>query len=336
MEPTNSGQVDASLTNGDINASVGLVNVGHPEVSLNPTLELNFRSDGSKKPFAQRFLEGARQAINPVRFTREEARAREIRTNSIGRCCAHYRNLFPSFDDNQIAMLVFGYSATPAEADNVASVLGQATNKLADAEGPINLPPHCRDEDIKGAKTAYEDGLRDLWSSLIAYEITSETPCSRRTKKALESMSAEDAKDFEMLCSFSPWARVGVKNTLTPIPAITSIDGETWTYNGGRLTRESLATMESLGLIVREEFTTFSVPQGGTAIFEIGDETITITPREATSQVELVLGNAMFLNPGTELARVCDAPANEALPEILCMKCASFDIRIDERNHDTL
>ena len=309
-------------------ATAGLVNVTKP--SMTNTLTLNIQSSGEangKASFPQCFLEGIAKAKDPVGYATRQAEALSVRSKALADACELYRKTFPTFNDNQICLLAFGYTTTAAEADNIADVLHRASNKLPEGATPDALPVECIDEDVKGAATAYEEELREMWASLIAEEVAEGTAYRKRTKHALGEMSAGDVRAFRTLCSYSPWTKVGPSNILTPVPVLASVNEESWTSNGGAIVGEDLATFDSLGLIDTSRWTTFTIKSRTGITFDIGSMRLWVVGRkDGTEEQEVCLGSAMFLSPGVELAKICNADPAETLENMARISAKDCDV----------
>ena len=312
----------------EANATAGLVNVTKP--SMTNTLTLNIQPSGDAKgraSFPQRFLEGVAKAKDPVGYAMKQAEALTARSKALADACELYRKTFPTFSDNQICLLAFGYTMTAPEADNIADVLCRTAGKLPEGATPDALPAECIDEDVKGAATAYEEELREMWASLIAEEVVEGVAYRKRTKHALSEMSAGDVRAFKTLCSYSPWTRVGPSNVMTPVPVLASVKGESWTHNNGAITGEELSMFGSLGLIDTSRWTTFTIKGRGGVNFEIGEMVLLVVGRKGNDEEQkLSVGNVMFLSPGIELAKVCDAGPAESLADMVRIKAKDFEV----------
>lgn len=312
----------------EANATAGLVNVTKPSMTNTLTLNINALGEAKgKASFPQGFLEGIAKAKDPVGYATKQAEALAVHSKALADACELYRRTFPTFNDNQICLLAFGYTTTAVEANNIADVLCRAADKLPEGAVPDALPAECIDEDVKGAATAYEEELREMWASLIAEEVVEGTAYRKRTKHALGEMSAGDVRAFKALCSYSPWTRVGPSNTMTPVPVLASVNGESWTHNNGAVAGEDLSTFASLGLIDTSRWTTFTVKGRGWVNFEIGEMLLRVVGRKDDDEEQILnMGDVMFLSPGIELAKVCNADPAESLADMARIKAKDFDV----------
>lgn len=312
----------------EANATAGLVNVTKP--SMTNTLTLNIQPSGEAKgkaSFPQRFLEGIAKAKDPVGYATKQAEALTARSKALADACELYRKTFPTFNDNQICLLAFGYTMTAPEADNIADVLCRAASRLPEGAKPDALPADCIDEDVKGAATAYEEELREMWASLIAEEVKEGLPFGRRSKHILSEMSPRDARSFKTLCSYSPWVPVGREQKITPIPVLTQDEGETWTYNRGTLQVEDIKLFASWGLLDSGSWVSFTLIGKNAQLFTIGDCCLLVRgTKDGEEKQTLGLGDAMFLSPGIELARICETGPAELLPELARIKAKDFEV----------
>jgi len=283
------------------NAQIGLANANVSKIEISPSLQFEFNSPGESS-FLQRVLDGARKGINPIKFARRQAEIRKIEANSEAEIASILRQAYPSFTDNQIALYIYGYTTTPAEADNIIDVLHRTNLELAEPTMIDRLNQDCIDQDIKGAATAYEEELRIKWANLIASEATTGVPYGKRCKQLLGMMDTAEAKCFDTLCGYVLWTNAGPLNEATPIPVTWQDEGENWTRNSGALNIDALANLESLGLIKNGEWITFTL-QANKGMTLDSPSTRALVVNETNSIKQVTFGEIRFLKPGAELAK---------------------------------
>lgn len=308
----------SGLLNNDIkaNAQAGAVNISTNDVSFQPTVNLGICGSCDSESFPARFIRNARKAFNPIGAARDEAVLRSIEANSISDVVAIYKQTFPTFNDDQLYLLAHGYSMSAARADNLLNVLERAGN-MSGSNKVDELPESCIDLDIYGAQTAYDDELREMWAKLISQEVSSGRARSKRTKKILEQMDSEEANQLLSILRFCLWTKVGPNSVPTPIPVLlkTSKD-DSWTYNGGAISFESVVAMDSLGLLSSNDWTSFTLePKGGLNLFSSSSHFLLLNNKN--EKMEFDLGHAKFLKPGIELIETLDVPMDDRLISVM-------------------
>lgn len=306
------------LQNNDIkaNAQAGAVNISTNDVSFQPTVNLGFNGRGDLASFPARFIRNAHKALNPIGAARDEAEMRSIEASSIADVVAIYKREFPTFTDGQLCLMAHGYNTSASQADNLLNVLERA-GKMSDSNRVDELPESCIDLDIQGAQTAYDDDLREIWAKLISQEASSGRARSKRTKKILEQMDSEEANQLFSILRCCLWAKVGPNSVLTPIPVLlkTSED-DSWTYNGGTISFESVVAMDSLGLLSSNDWITFTLePKGGLNLFSSSSHVLLINNKD--EKIKINLGYAKFLKPGIELIEILDVPMDDRLMSVM-------------------
>jgi hypothetical protein len=306
------------LHNNDIkaNAQAGAVNISTNDVSFQPTVNLGINGSGDIASFPARFIRNARKALNPIGAARDEAEMRNIEASSIADVVAIYKRAFPTFTDGQLYLMAHGYNASASQADNLLNVLERA-GKMSDSNRVDELPESCIDLDIHGAQTAYDDQLREMWAKLISQEVSSGSARSKRTKKILEQMDSGEASQLFSILRCCLWAKVGPNSVFTPIPVLlrTSKD-DSWTYNGGTISSESVVAMASLGLLSTNNWTTFTLaPKGGLNLYSSSSHVLLINNKD--EKIDINLGYAKFLKPGIELIEILDVPMDDRLMSVM-------------------
>lgn len=251
--------------------------------------------------FPMNFISRTRRAINPAKYEANLAEARKTYAQSICDTFAMYKKTMPSLSDNQIFLLASGYPLTPGEADNVTEVLFGAAETAMDEANPHALDVQFKNEFIKGAATAYEAEVRDLWSKLLNSELKKPGSYSKRTMAVLREMSREDAEAFQIFCAYS-FIRPDKRR---PIPVLTELDGAGLTYNHGHIGVDQLTLLESFGLVNRQQWDEFTLPPFQRAFLITSRGRIAIT-NATSSEKKMSFGYAFFTPTGVELASICE------------------------------
>lgn len=298
------------------NAQAGVVNFAANDMNLQPTLNLNLQGDGSRSAFPVNFIQSVRSAVHPIKAAKDEAEAGCVRAKSISDIVDIYKKDFPTFSDAQIFLLAYGYPTSTMQAENVLNVLNRAGG-LADGSGVSKLDSSCIDMDIRGAQTAYDDELREIWAKLISQEVSTGHACSKRTKALLEQMDVEDANQLLSVLSCCLWAPVGPELHPEPIPLLfKTSDDDSWTYNGGMILAEAISALDSLGVLVSGKCVSFTIDPGDQLELYTSSRHVCIT-NNSKKELELNFGPAKFLKLGIELAEVVGASVDDRVLEIM-------------------
>lgn len=298
------------------NAQAGVVNFAANDMKLQPTLNLNLQGDGSRSAFPLNFIQSVRSAVHPIKAAKDEAEAACVRAKSISDIVDIYKKAFPTFSDAQIFLLAYGYPTSTMQAENVLNVLNRAGG-LADGSGVSKLDSSCIDMDIRGAQTAYDDELREIWAKLISQEVSTGHARSKRTKALLEQMDVEDANQLLSVLSCCLWTPVGPELHLEPIPLLfKTSDDDSWTYNGGMISAEAISALDSLGVLVSGKWVSFTIDPGDQLELYTSSRHVCIT-NNSKKELELNFGPAKFLKLGIELAEVVGASVDERVLEIM-------------------
>lgn len=298
------------------NAQAGAVNFAANDMCLQPTLNLNLQGCGRRLTFPLNFIQGVRRTVHPVMAAKDEAEAACVRAKSISDTVDIYRKAFPTFSDAQILLLAYGYPTSTMQAENVLDVLGRA-GELVDAPVTNRLDSSCIDQDIRGAQTAYDDELREIWAKLISQEASTGHARSKRTKVLLEQMDVEDANQLLSVLSCCLWVPVGPELHLEPIPLLfKTSDDNSWTYNGGMISAEAISALDSLGVLVSGKYVSFTIDPGDQLEMYTSSRHVCIT-NNSKKELELNFGPAKFLKLGIELAEVVGASVDDRVLEIM-------------------
>lgn len=298
------------------NAQAGAVNFAANDMNLQPTLNLDLQGDGSRSAFPLNFIQGVRSAVHPIKAAKDEAEAACVRAKSISDIVDIYKKAFPTFSDAQIFLLAYGYPTSTMQAENVLNVLNRAGG-LADGSDASKLDSSCIDMDIRGAQTAYDDELREIWAKLISQEVSTGHARSKRTKALLEQMDVEDAIQLLSVLRCCLWTPVGPELHLEPIPLLfKTSDDDSWTYNGGMISAEAISALDSLGVLVSGKWVSFTIDPGDQLELYTSSRRVCIT-NNSKKELKLDFGPAKFLKLGIELAEVVGASVDDRLLEIM-------------------
>lgn len=283
------------------------------DFSFSPELTFNWQKGKSDKrsAFPMRMLEGTSRALNPAKYENKLADARLIHTKSICECYSLYKRTMPSLTDNQAFLLANGYTLTPGEADNITSVLSEASDRCPQAD-PDKLDVQFKDSFIKGGATAYDDEVRRIWADLLNSEFQQPGSFSKKTLHMLKSMDRNDVKAFSTLCSLS----VLTPNGKRPSPVLKAINGEGWSYDNESITVDQLGMLAAIGLIDKNTWTTYTLQPHSAQKF-IGGNQCFYAKNRTEHSISFGFGNAMFLSPGIELASLCEIGNANNLQELV-------------------
>ncbi len=286
----------------------GLVNVSTDDINL--TLQPSLILAPGEQSLAGKFLQKYRKAVRPLKEAQQEAEIKRIELVSISDAVVRYREMFPTFSDMQLFLLASGCYASPEQADNFISVFARAAEKVT-VDKSDALPSSCFDLDVRGAQSAYEDNLRDVWGALIADEVSTGVERSKRAKRILEGMDGSDAKQLSNLLKFCIWTQTGLDRKISPIPVLTRTSADTtWSFNDGMISVESLELLQSLGLINLEKWIVFTIDPDDEIVFGTFTHSL-IVRNQGTESIDIKLGSCRFLKAGVELAEIIEAPTDE-------------------------
>lgn len=266
----------------------------------------------SKEAFPANFIARTRRALNPAKYEGNLAEARLAQATSICKAFALYRQTMPSLSDRQAFLLACGYSATPAEADNVIETLSNTAGSVDCDVNPERLSDEFKDEFIKGSANAYEADVRKLWIRLLSSELKKPGSFSKRTLGTLEEMSREDAEAFQAFCSCA----VIAGDRSNPIPVLTGVDSGGWTYDHESFSVDQLSLITSLGLVDTSVWTTFTV-HSHSKLVVMSNAEMFFLENNTDSEKKFDFGGARFTPIGRELSMVCEIGNSSKLPVLV-------------------
>ena len=253
--------------------------IGSPECNLIKLEGTELHFDSRKPPALIVLIDHLRWLRNPAKYAAAEAHARSKWASGLAKAYEQLRKSLPSsLTDKQVLCIALGYPSTPGEADNLSKVFMT----------------------VKGASGAYDEDVQDLWSKLIAEEVSERCKFSRPTFKALDQMDGALARAFKTVCENT--LHLGDDDDGTLCPIIGGSDSGGWTYLNGRLPSEELHELAGLGIIEFDRYINITIGEAG--VLFTGGERRFLVSSDGEGQVHF--GRLLFLRGGNELARLCD------------------------------
>ncbi|RNL44764.1 DUF2806 domain-containing protein [Paraeggerthella hongkongensis] len=310
-------------------AEANVVKIGDPTFA--PTVNFNLGGNGGKpdkEPFVYRVLSGPKRALHPAEYAhelaeaagiRDEAEARSLvsREKAIAEACRICREGNPWLSERQAYLHVMGHYVTPAEAENVFEVFEEAQRMLPD-EAVIDEPTReFKDAGVKGAASAYDDEVRELWAKIIAGELERKGSYPKSTMDALRRMDARTMGLFKKLCSTCVGSADGVVSMMDePIPLLVYDDGSTSSINGGLLSIIDIYELEAAGLFFTGLNRTYTIEAFG--FVGIADVPYQILNDEQSDEgKKLIFENGLLSDAGSRLSTLCGTGSFEHLPNLL-------------------
>lgn len=294
---------------GDINQSASASAEANGVKFSGNTVNLSLSAgSGTDKPGA---LSKIIRAINPVYYEQREAKAREIKAESILATAKRFHDEFPAMSERRALFEAMGYRITNDQADNVAEVFEEANDRI-ESQGKTakGLPPESLDAILEGSKTAYDDTIRSMWAKLVAGESLEPGTFSKRTMSVLSDMSSADAKAFGRLCSMCVFKANGLTIESEALVILQEDESKT-SFNGEAFTYSDRSSLESFGLIDSTLSCFFEVRPGGKDSVIAGSEIIVLENR-SKSTIEFTT-SPVFTKTGVQLSRLCEIGIGEGL-----------------------
>lgn len=311
-----------AIKTGDITASANL--------GFSPSVNLTLNQDAQKAPFLYRVITGVKKAINPTKFEREAAQTRAIKAQADITVYDLYRQNMPWLDEKQAFLFANGYVTTPAQAENVFAVFDGAEKQLEGTDSVEQLPPATLDGIIDGAKTAYDQNIREMWEALIAGEATNPGDYSKRAIQILKGMSRSEAESFRKLCGFS--TQYYVENAqdigFHDPKIVLTLDEAGASFNNGAIGIVELNEIGSIGLINTSMHFSNRFFRNMSLSFIAHDEVITATNTGEREWVQADFEHAIFLPAGRELARACGIGFAPELGDVLTKKFSDAGLSV--------
>lgn len=262
-------------------------------LSVSPTVVFQGGERSLEPKGVERFL----RLMNPVRYEEREAEARAIQTQSFIDSVKSVRESLPFATEQRAVMEALGYRMSNEQADNMMAAIDGAQGVLDRAGGNIRpLTPEIRDAIVDGAKSAYDDEARKIWSRLIAEEASSSGSFSKRTVSILSNMSRNEVDVFRRFCSYC------IPNEL-PLAVLHPTPDDGGGFNGGAFTYEMRNVLESIGLINCGTRSEIRVPAKRTMLIRFNGNDLAIeNPREVDAKLSF---SPVVTEYGIELSTLC-------------------------------
>ena len=296
-------------------AQAGALNVSTKDININTAFNYNRNSNLEPSP-SQSLFEQILSKINPERYAKKHRAAAQVKLKEEEDRIAFYRSNFPSFTDAQILLLAKGYENTPEQANNVVQTLKKAS-AITPPQGEITLSEKAIDQDIVGAKNAYDEEMRDIWAKLIAQEVGSGIPKGTRLKQILSSMDKTEAIEMKTLLSYCLFMQCGPSKEIRPIPILARCEADdTWSYNNRAISNTALDNLEAMGFIKQGKWITTTIPGHSALLFGSYSHKVLIENKN-DDELKLELGELILLSPGIELANIVQAKTDTRVFDIM-------------------
>ena len=322
-------------------AEANVVKIGDPTLSLAPTVNLNLGGGGAnqdREPFVCRVLSGSKRALHPAEYARElaeaagirdEAEARSLvsREKAIAEACRICREGNPWLSERQAYLHVMGHYVTPAEAENVFEVFEEARKALPNGVVAEEPTDEFKDASVRGAASAYDDEVRELWAKLIAGELERSGSFPKSAYDALRRADARILKLFKRLCSTCLSSTEGLPAPSDlPVALLEYDDGSTSSLNDGLFEIMELFELESAGLFFTGLHRTYDVE----SVLFVG---INGKPFQVFNEGEvkkLKFENGLLSDAGSRLSSLCELGSFPQLPKILAKKVKGLEMKLFE------
>jgi len=154
--------------------------------------------------------------------------------------------------------------------------------------------------------------MQSLWSKILSGQVNRPGSFSRRTIELVAALDKDDADLFTALCGFG-WTIGDIFE-----PLVFAVQDSIYKQHGVKF--DSLAHLESLGLLRFEALTSFSLANLSTGVkISYFDTQYHLSPRPNSSD-DIVIGNVMLTKSGQELAPICGAKMIDDFPEYAVKK----------------
>lgn len=214
--------------------------------------------------------------------------------------------------ERRALMAALGYPMTNDQADNVARVFNETQEDIATRNlEPKRISSESRDAIIDGAKTAYDETVRTMWSKLITDEVINPGTFSKRLMSILSDMSGGEARLFSKLCGFCMTLSLSENDMNTHYDPIIllSADLNGASYNGGSFSLFQMGNLESLGLVNMQLSRTINVPPAPGFPFKLGNQVVFLA--SASQENARIRLPVVLTQYGVELSRLCDLGIDE-------------------------
>jgi hypothetical protein len=191
---------------------------------------------------------------------------------------------------------------------NMEQIIRDALPLLEEKAKPETVDDDWITNFFEKARITSDEEMQRLWSKILAGEANSPGVFSRKTVNLVSDLGKPDAEIFTQLCGFA-WS--------LPELVVFIFDVKDEIYNGRGIYFESLAHLESLGLVRFDAVASF-VRQTLAKNVEVSyfGRTLELTLPEPSDN-SLAVGNTLLTRAGTELALVCGASPVEGFFEFI-------------------
>lgn len=202
-----------------------------------------------------------------------------------------------------------------------------------DVSGVDRLQPDWWDTFEEGASHAYDMDVQNMWAQLLSGEIDSPGSFSKRALRALMDMSADDARLFRYLCSWSvEWRTDG--HDWRPIPLLSTemdaIDDDTIWSNGPWIRR--LAPLEHANLISQANGDMYAGAANPGAPLYVRyrpqGKPVVITLEPTGRRLPRFGSGYAFTTVGTELSSLCELGYADGLDDLIAIYAEEGDYKI--------
>ena len=229
-----------------------------------------------------------------IRKARAEAKVREIEV--ISRL---------ELEDLQKRTLIRFIGEETKKQENIESVVSKALQQLKETADPDKIENDWISLFFDKIKLVSDEDMQALWARILSGEANTPGSFSKRTLTVLSSLDKRDATLFTELCSFA----IVLQNVIVPI-----YDVQAPIYTSRGINFTSLTHLDGLGLLKFDNLAGFRRLQLPAATF-IDYHGYTVWMKfQGESDNSLDIGKVLLLQPGQELAPVCDCHGK---PEIL-------------------
>lgn len=197
---------------------------------------------------------------------------------------------------------------------NIEAITQNALPLLEDESSPQNVTDDWITNFFDKSRIVSDGDMQKLWSRVLAGEANVPGAFAKRTVNLLADLDKIDAELFTSLCGFC-WQIGNI------VPLVLDVENEL--YNRSNINFNSLAHLESLGLIqfgVLAGFKRLKFPKI-TTVFYYGKPTNLTFPFEKDN--ELQIGTVLLTRAGQQLAPVCGSTAVEGFYEFIYDRWAS-------------
>lgn len=268
--------------------------------------------DSAKPSLIAKAISSVRGALDPLGSARELAEARRLKAESDIEVYDLYRQNMPWLSERQAFLYANGFVTTPSQADNVFAVFEAAESKIESIDDANALPAPVLESVIDGAKRAYDDEVREMWSAVLAGEMESQGSFSKRTLDILSCMSAAEARNFKKLCSYSTSDSAG----LAEVPIVRRDKGSTGSFNDRSILFIDLMELEAIGLYKSDAAFNIKIEPGDDLVLHTAKHTIRISPGDNATTFSIDGGS--FTRYGVELSKLCEIGTVDGLEDLIC------------------